>query len=372
MSRRRRGEGTFLTRPDGRIMYQVLVNGRRLTTYGRNKTEAKAKADEKVALLGDVRSVTTISDLLDAWKSDGFAAHRLAPSTFDQYLYLLGGKVVPGIGTKRVDAVTKRIVADVLRDLTGSASSRRSTYAAMVKLMEYAKDRGIVGANVMREVKRPQAASTAARDISTDDALRLLAAARGHRWEVAVWLGLGAGMRRGEILGLMWDDVDLTAGEAHVLGNVTRSSAGLRRGDPKTRRGKRIVPLPSSVIAALKSHRKSQAIERLAAGSAWTDSGHVLTNEIGGVGEPRKLSRVWASWARSAKVADQGTHVGRHFAASNLLASGRASVADVAAMLGHDPSVLLSTYAVAVADGQRAAASALGDLLSTPRKVSKR
>jgi integrase len=90
----------------------------------------------------------------------------------------------------------------------------------------------------------------------------------------------------------------------------------------------------------------------------------VLTNELGGMAEPRQLSRVWSGWARRAGIKDRGTHVGRHFAATTLLASGRASVADVAQMLGHNPSVLLDTYASAIADGQRAAADVLGSALS--------
>jgi len=64
---------------------------------------------------------------------------------------------------------------------------------------------------------------------------------------------------------------------------------------------------------------------------------------------PRAISRVWRSWARQAGLEDTGTHLGRHYAATTLLASGRASVADVSGMLGHEPSVLLSTYANAAA-----------------------
>lgn len=101
----------------------------------------------------------------------------------------------------------------------------------------------------------------------------------------------------------------------------------------------------------------------------WADTDLVVTNEVGGLVEPRSLSRAWHGWARKAKVTDRGTHAGRHNAATTMLASGRASVADVAAQLGHDPAVLLNTYAVAVVDGQRAASDALGDSLSVPTIV---
>lgn len=104
--------------------------------------------------------------------------------------------------------------------------------------------------------------------------------------------------------------------------------------------------------------------ERLAAGDLWADSGHVLTTHHGQVLEPRNYSRVWSGWAAAAKLPNKGTHTGRRYAATRLLASGRASVADVAAALGHDPSVLLNTYAIAVADGQLSAADALGATLN--------
>ena len=118
--------------------------------------------------------------------------------------------------------------------------------------------------------------------------------------------------------------------------------------------------MPPVVTEALRAHKRRQTAEQLAAGSSWEQTGLVLTTELGGTVEPRTLSRVWQQWARRAGVEDTGTHTGRHYAASTLLASGAASVADVAAQLGHDPAVLLNTYAVAVADGQRAAAEILG------------
>lgn len=154
------------------------------------------------------------------------------------------------------------------------------------------------------------------------------------------------------------------AGRLTVTGNVTRTrSAGLHRGTTKSRRGRRAVPLGPEVVEALREHRKVQAAERLAA-AAWADSDLVITNEAGGLVDPRALSRVFAAWATAAGVEDTGTHLGRHFAATMMLSSGRASVADVAAVLGHDPAVLLTTYAAAVSQGQQAAAGALGAVLS--------
>lgn len=360
----RKHEGTVTVRPDGLVMFRVMVNGRRITTYGKTEKEARAKAAERLPLIGDTATGVKFSQLVEAWKQYGPEKHGLAPTTFDQYHYLIKARVSPLIDNRILESLTAKEMAKVIRQQEGSASTVRSVYAGLVHLFDFAVGQDLVAVNVMRDVKRPKSAPSKRRDISQEEAIRILKAAQGHRWEVAVWLGLGAGLRRGEMLGLRWSDVDFNSGFAHVTGNVTRSSAGLRRGDPKTQRGKRRVPLPDEVVSALRVHRRKQTEERLKAGSAWQDSDLVLTTEAGGMAEPRQLSRVWSGFASKAKVSDRGTHVGRHFAATTLLASGKASVADVAAMLGHDPAVLLNTYAAAVADGQRSAASVLGSALS--------
>jgi integrase len=364
MSKAGKHEGTMTRRANGTYQYRVMIDGRRIATYGKTKDEARTKMAARVALLGDESRGVEFGAWLDAWTTVGHRGHGLAPTTFDQYRYLLTKHVRPVLGHRHVESITAKEVNRVLRMMPGAASTRRSTYAALNHIMELAVERELVGVNVMRYVKRPKLVGKVKRSLTQDQAIAILMTAKGHRWEVAVWLGLGAGLRRGEMLGLRWDDLDLNTCQAHITGNVTRSSAGLVRGKPKTNRGTRMVPLSSEVVDALRVHRKRQAEDRLRAGSAWDDSGHVLTNEVGGIAEPRKLSRVWSSWARLAGVTDRGTHVGRYFAATTMLASGQASVTDIAEMLGHDPAVLLSTYASSVAKGQRAASDVLGAALS--------
>jgi integrase len=366
-SKRAHGEGTYDQLPSGKWRYRVTVKGRRIVATGTSRRAAKDEANRKASLAGTRATRDTLIDVVTRWLGQSPTDIGLRPTTRDQYRYLLGAHVTPALGHVRVDQLTQRQVADLMDSLTSSASTKRSTYAALVRVLDHAVERGMVGVNVARSVPRPREANAQRQHLSAEDASRLLGAASGHRWEVAAWLSLGCGLRRGEVLGLRWADVDLDAGVLTVAGNVTRSSAGLVRGEPKTRRGRRQVPVPAVVVNALRVHRQAQAADRLAS-VCWVGSDHVIVNEVGGIVEPRALSRVWRSWARAAGVKDTGTHSGRHFAASTLLASGRASVADVAAQLGHDPAVLLNTYAVAVADGQRAASDALGATLTTVRR----
>ena len=359
MTKRADGEGTYYARPDGGWLYRVTVNGRRVNGSGRTKSEAKRVTLDRARLVAERPATATVEALVTEWSALAPASLDLRPTTADQYRALLRRHVIPTLGPVRLSNLTRRMVADAIRGIEGSSSTSRSTYAALVKVFDHAVSSGVLAVNLARETPRPRAQETRSRAVTQDGAKGLLLVASEHRWAAAAWLSFGCGLRRGEVLGLRWSDVDLERGELAVSGNVTRSSAGLVRGAPKTRRGQRRVPVPASVVEVLKAHRTRQAAERLAA-LVWADLDLVLTNEVGGLVEPRALSRAWSSWAKKAGLSDRGTHAGRHYAATTLLSSGAASVADVAAALGHDPAVLLHTYAVAVAAGQRAASDVLG------------
>ena len=368
MTKRAHGEGSYYQRPNGSWQYLIVVNGRRVSGSGKTQAEAKRNAKQAAALSAPNQTRGTLKDLVDEWAKVDPSKHGLRPTTRDQYVYLMRSQVIPVLGDLQLSKLTAAKVAEFFQSLDVSASTARSTYAGLAKVLDFAVDMQRVGTNVARLVKRPTAAKSKSREITQQEAQRLLEAAQGHRWEVCAWLAFGCGLRRGEILALRWVDVDLDKGELHVVGNLTRSSAGLIVGQPKTDKGTRRVPIPESVVTVLKKRRKDQAAERLAAGELWRDTGAVISTEIGGFVEPRNMSRVWAQWARKAKLPESGTHIGRHYAATALLASGKASVADVAAQLGHDPAVLLNTYAVAVADGQRRAADVLGaSLVAVPQ-----
>jgi integrase len=362
---RAKGEGAYWQRPNGSWRYRVVVDGRRVDGTGPTRKTAKDAAHEKLSRVGPKAKPGTVEALFQEWAKLNPARIGLRPTTFDQYTSLIRTWVIPTMGDVQLRSLTKRHIRDAMATWTGSASSQRSTYAAFAKLIDYAVAQEFLATNVVRQVTRPASPSTSTREVPPDAFPRLLAAAGEHRWAVAVWLAFAAGLRRGEILGLKWSDVDLKGRTLTISakGNITRSSAGLVEGPPKTRAGLRQVHVSTPLADALTRHRKAQAEMKMKA-PVWVDSDYVLTTHLGGAVEPRALSRAWKGWARTAKMTGLGIHTGRHYASTMMLASGQASVADVAATMGHDPSVLLSTYAAAVADGQRRATDALGDSLA--------
>ena len=129
--------------------------------------------------------------------------------------------------------------------------------------------------------------------LTVEDARRLVSAIRGDPLE-AVWLcSLTLGLRSGELLGLRWSDIDFGTGLLTVRHALQRVNGRLILAEPKTSLSKRTVPVPEPTLAALRARRKRRSADRLAAGTAWVDSGLVFSTRLGKPLEPRNVNRSW-------------------------------------------------------------------------------
>jgi integrase len=129
------------------------------------------------------------------------------------------------------------------------------------------------------------------------------------------------GLRRGELLALAWEDVDLDGGILRVRRTVQRlRGQGLVLGPPKSSRSRRSIPLPESSRAALLSHRERQEVERLTARDSSQESGLVFTTSVGTGVEPRNLSRTFEHLVQRSGVRRIRFHDLPHTCASLLLA----------------------------------------------------
>ncbi len=155
-------------------------------------------------------------------------------------------------------------------------------------------------------------------------------------------LAIATGLRRGEIIGLRWSDLDLDLDldlENRVL--YVRQQTQRRRGvlyddDPKSRR-RRVVPLPALCIAPLRWHRMRQSAARVKAGEQWHESGYVFTTRTGRQVEPRNVYRSFTRVAESAGLRVIRLNDARHGTATLLTAAGVAPRV-VMEILGHSQS----------------------------------
>ncbi len=198
--------------------------------------------------------------------------------------------------------------------------------------------------------------------LTATEARRLLHAAHGDRLHALYELALRTGLRKGELLGLHWDDLDLDGGTASIHRSLQRTrSQGLTVLNTKTLASERRIALPTECLSSLKIHQERQQEERQTAGTSWTDNGLVFTTPNGRPLDPTNLTR---RLLHSAGLRTIRFHDLRHSTATLLLEQG-VDLVVIKELLGHAHiGVTAGVYAHVRLRLQRQAIDTLGSSLS--------
>jgi integrase len=187
---------------------------------------------------------------------------------------------------------------------------------------------------------------------------------RGDRLEGVFACGLMLGLRRGEILGLCWSDVDLDGAVLYVRRGLQRVDGKLAFVPVKTARSRRRLPIPPRLVEILRRHRAAQAAERAGLGEAWTETGLVFTSSVGTPLEPRNVNRRFDKLRKDAGLPWLRLHDLRHAFASMLFAEG-VPARTVMELLGHSTIQLtMNTYTHVMPETQRDAVTRLDRLFA--------
>ncbi|HEY1445666.1 MAG TPA: tyrosine-type recombinase/integrase [Acidimicrobiales bacterium] len=354
----------------------TMADGSRRFVRGKNKADVVKKMR---ALQGHAAAGTTpssgslrVADVAAHWLDVVLPARKRAPATVTQYRR--AGEIInEGIGRTRLIALTPERVEGFLHALADedySANSIRIVRTTLSQILGEAERRGHVARNSARLAHLPaHARPPAERDaLSADEARRLLEAAEDERLAAYWTLALTTGARRGELLGLTWDRIDMKAGTMTIDRALRRGpSGGYEVGPTKTKGSVRTVRLGPSAINALREHQHRQKAERLAA-TRWEDHGLVFTTTVGTHVDPNVLRRSWAAMCKSAGIEGRVPHELRHTAGSQAVDAGL-PLAEVADQLGHaDVNMLARTYrhrTKAVVEG---VAGVMEDFIAPARK----
>ncbi len=173
------------------------------------------------------------------------------------------------------------------------------------------------------KVKQPRPVKYEAHPLAKEQAKQLLDVAKGGPLEGLITLAVAIGMRRGELLGLRWHDINFQEGSLQVRHTMDRAGKyGIIEGDPRTEKSKRKIFLPQFVLDALKIQRIRQGEMREAAGASWQERDIVFSNDGGGFIEPTDLGRKFKRLLKDASLPDMRFHDLRHSAATILLGMG--------------------------------------------------
>lgn len=316
-------------------------------------------------------SKVTVREFLERWTAA--IEPTLRPSTFRRYCDLMRLHVIPAIGGVKLGKLApldiQRLYADRL-EYGLSPTTVNQLHNVLHKALKQAMRWGMVSRNVNEMVDAPRPANPESKTWDAKQVSRVLAQAAGDEFEALWRIALVTGMRRGELLGLTWADVDLDRGVLAVRRSLTRGTGGQWIvGEPKTASGRRQIALPVTAVDSLKAHRRRQNVRRLALGAVWEDRDLVFSNEYGAPLHPNSLALRFKRLVEAAGVPTIRFHDLRHTSATLLLANGEHPKV-VAERLGHhDVGVTLNRYSHVTPDMQRGAADRLDAALE--RAVEK-
>jgi len=307
----------------------------------------------------------TVADYVRGWLD----VADLAPKTIERYRQLAEQQIIPHLGATTLQKLRPAQIQDWHSTLLRSGgkdgrplSARTVGHAHRVlhRALSRAATAEIVSRNVASTMRPPKVESTEVEILSAQDMGDMLSKIQGHAMYPLVAVALGTGVRRGELLGLQWGDIDLDGATLRVARSVEETKSGLRLKSPKTKHGRRTVSLPPSIVDALRAHRSQQREIRVALGLGREASDTpVFCTPEGALLSPDNLSRDWRRLVKSRGLPSVMFHALRHSHASALIASGL-DVLTVSRRLGHgSPMVTLTIYAHLFEKTDLVAASAI-------------
>ena len=342
------GEGTIYKRKDGRFecaAYFVTSSGtrKRIRVYSRTwqgahdkLVEAKMQAQQGVPVPD---KSWKLSEFMDNWLENVVKPNK-RPATYTQCEQATRLYLKPGLGRLPLAQLSVTTVQGFLNQQISDGHSipkvqiiRKVLSAALTSAMR----EELVSRNVARLAVLPTYEPAEVRPWSADEAKQFLDAAEKHPLYPAFLLLVLYGLRRGEVLGLRWCDVDEDHGVLHIRQQLQRTYVGLRPGPVKTRAGRRDLPILGLVQQALASQRMRQAKLCWLPQDQHGDAGDemlVFTAEDGQPMEPSRLVRSFQRVCRQHGIRRIRVHDVRHTTATILKKLG-IPARDAQLILGH-------------------------------------
>lgn len=362
---------------------------RKLRTRGGfdTKREAQAALDDVKGTLRDGTHVEpakiTVGEYLhDRWlpalegdpslrgstrESHALAARRVAPRDDDgQWTGL------PRLGSVRLQQLSRSHIKACYGDLreNGRANGKgglapktvHNVHLALHRALADAVDDRLIPHNPCDSARKGRALHSAPErpeiDVWTADQLAAFLATVAEDRQYALWhLAAHTGMRRGELVGMRWDAVDLDAGLVTVIRQRVKVGSDVEVGRPKTSRSRRTIDIDPDTIEVLRDHRRRQLQERLAIGPGWTNSGLVFTREDGQPLHPDVASQRFVKLVEDTDVPRITLHGLRHTHGTLMLAAGVA-LHVVSRRLGHASEAFTAQVYAHVLPQQQAQAAA--------------
>ncbi|HHW61273.1 MAG TPA: site-specific integrase [Syntrophomonadaceae bacterium] len=360
-TRRDNHDGTIRKRKDGRWEARLLTGYDAETGkpklqcfYGKTRKEAKEKLDTARAKMHLGVYIephnSTLGEWLDAWL-ERYMKVKLRPTTYESYEMLIRLYIKPHLGNiplKKLQANDIQACFIYLLEeggKDGTGLSRRTvqyTRTVLKAALSQAVREELINKNPVDVTTLPPGEQKEVETFTREEVNHFLEVAHKERLYAAFLLAAATGLRRGEILGLHWDDVELDEAEPYLTINRTlvevrdpeTKTVTIEYQDPKTPKSRRTIPIIPMVAAELKSHRVRQAEEKLFFGKHYHDEDLIFCTEDGKKLWPSNFNRKYYKILSEADLKHRKLHALRHTFVS-LLAEAGEDMKTIQELLGH-------------------------------------
>lgn len=325
-------------------------------------------------------SKISLSVYLNQWLRD-YAKPNTAPTTYERYADIVSLHLIPALGEialaklqpLHIQAYYAEALQEGRRNGTGGLSARtvHHHHRILKQALAQAVKWQLLNRNVADAVTPPRPERHEMAALDEPQTVELIECTKSTNLYIPVFLAVTTGLRRGEVLGLRWSDVDLEAGVLSVRQALESTKNGLAFKQPKTVKSRRRVSLLPLTVQVLREHAIEQKKARLAAGPAYTDHGLVCARSDGSPVNPRQLSKDFLSLIRRNKLLRVRFHDLRHSHASQLLRQG-IHPKIVSERLGHSSvAITLDTYSHVLPGMQEDAALSLDEVFKVAMSEHK-
>lgn len=369
------GMGTVTKRADGRWQAAVYVmqpdgTEKRKFAYGKTREEAedarRKLVDKARAGIPTPTRSPRLAEWLPLWLEQIIKPKR-KKTTYAKYAMHIRLYLVPMLGTKRLESLG---VADVRKFLAvhskvNSAASAKESHKVLRSALSSACREELIARNVAKLVDPPRVEVAEHDPWTIDETLAFLRAARADPSYAALVLAIALGLRRGEIVGLKWSQVDFDTKTVRLGVQLRRRGGELYEDTTKGR--KRPLPLPLVCIVALRWQHLRWLSMREKAGAGWVENDYVFVTRTGRPIEGRNLYRSFTRLAASAGIRSVRLHDARHGFAT-LLADSGVEPRLLMELLGHSQiAVTMNVYTHVVDKSKREAIKTVDRLLRPDR-----
>ena len=377
--KRANGEGSIRKRKDGRWEGRYTAGhdpetGKAIykNVLGRSQAEVKEKLKQAI---GEAQALDitkagkyTVGEWMEVWFQD-YAKIKVRPSSHQTYQGYIHNHIRPNIGDISLEKLTsldlqkfyKKLLAQGRVDRVEakgqpkglSAKTVRNIHQILSSALKLAQEQRLIHSNPAEGCALPRVEHQEMKTLTTVQLASFFREARESGVFELYYLELATGLRRGELLGLKWEDVDLARGDLRVRRQVSRINGEVVEAPLKTKNAYRTLPLAEDTVSVLKEQRKKVG------NSPW-----VFPSPNGGPISPDSVLHMLHRVLKRAGLPKVRFHDLRHTFATLALQNG-VDVKTVSGMLGHfSAGFTLDTYAHITSAAQRQAAQTMGSVLA--------